>query len=728
MKSSNIEDIYIGNNGEMNKKSKKGVIIVIFIILVLLLVGMVGAYFYFSNQTLTKKQLFINSISNTNIKKFLENDVYNAIINRLEEENSETETKIQISTTDENAEPEGVDFSNFEFNLNNQNDIENSKSFGELTINYSGNELFKARYLSNEDAVAVASDEIVDRYIGIHYDKMQDVLGININKDTLDELKNAEQISLTEDERSNYITNYAGKFFENIGEEKFASQENLVIQKNNTSIDVVSYELVLSQDEYKNVLTNVLTNLRDDQDLLSKLVVENSSNIENRNNSVDENQIQNNQNEINTVVPSFESDQTINLQDQTDSGQTVTEVNEETRNSNIEVNMENQTNNNESIETNDGNSNENLITSVETTSDLTPVGESENTFTLSSENIISLILGKKIDISVSELQEQIDNLIEDVKNSSGNGIKITVYVNVSNNNTEKISATLPDGETLDMEFTTNESNENDNTLKLTYIKDTETTIVTNNETNTENGVETYSAEDDLENTAEAEAQTENSKDGFTLNLNKVSSDASTTLKIGFEFVEKEQINQKFNIEIKTNGTESSNNIKNDIVFTFGTDTNEYKLLLDNTINFNVTPEIEDLTDENCLFVENLSEEEFNSTMQAIQERIGVVYQEKMNNLNVIDTNTNSPIVESNTQTEVPEVTREEAKEALIQRVSNLMGEAQNNGEEFTIQNLANLTMDGFDVSADVTDTEAIIVVDTYKFRIDPNFVLTDVEE
>ena len=726
MKSSNIEDIYIRNNGEMNKKSKKGVIIVIFIILVLLLVGMVGAYFYFSNQTLTKKQLFINSISNTNIKKFLENDVYNAIINRLEEENSETETKIQISTTDENAEPEGVDFSNFEFNLNNQNDIENSKSFGELTINYSGNELFKARYLSNEDAVAVASDEIVDRYIGIHYDKMQDVLGININKDTLDELKNAEQISLTEDERSNYITNYAGKFFENIGEEKFASQENLVIQKNNTSIDVVSYELVLSQDEYKNVLTNVLTNLRDDQDLLSKLVVENSSNIENRNNSVDENQIQNNQNEINTVVPSFESDQTINLQDQTDSGQTVTEVNEETRNSNIEVNMENQTNNNESIETNDGNSNENLITSVETTSDLTPVGESENTFTLSSENIISLILGKKIDISVSELQEQIDNLIEDVKNSSGNGIKITVYVNVSNNNTEKISATLPDGETLDMEFTTNESNENDNTLKLTYIKDTETTIVTNNETNTENGVETYSAEDDLENTAEA--QIENSKDGFTLNLNKVSSDASTTLKIGFEFVEKEQINQKFNIEIKTNGTESSNNIKNDIVFTFGTDTNEYKLLLDNTINFNVTPEIEDLTDENCLFVENLSEEEFNSTMQAIQERIGVVYQEKMNNLNVIDTNTNSPIVESNTQTEVPEVTREEAKEALIQRVSNLMGEAQNNGEEFTIQNLANLTMDGFDVSADVTDIEAIIVVDTYKFRIDPNFVLTDVEE
>lgn len=726
MKSSNIEDIYIGNNGEMNKKSKKGVIIVIFIILVLLLVGMVGAYFYFSNQTLTKKQLFINSISNTNIKKFLENDVYNAIINRLEEENSETETKIQISTTDENAEPEGVDFSNFEFNLNNQNDIENSKSFGELTINYSGNELFKARYLSNEDAVAVASDEIVDRYIGIHYDKMQDVLGININKDTLDELKNAEQISLTEDERSNYITNYASKFFENIGEEKFASQENLVIQKNNTSIDVVSYELVLSQDEYKNVLTNVLTNLRDDQDLLSKLVVENSSNIENRNNSVDENQIQNNQNEINTVVPSFESDQTINLQDQTDSGQTVTEVNEETRNSNIEVNMENQTNNNESIETNEGNSNENLITSVETTSDLTPVGESENTFTLSSENIISLILGKKIDISVSELQEQIDNLIEDVKNSSGNGIKITVYVNVSNNNTEKISATLPDGETLDMEFTTNESNENDNTLKLTYIKDTETTIVTNNETNTENGVETYSAEDDLENTAEA--QIENSKDGFTLNLNKVSSDASTTLKIGFEFVEKEQINQKFNIEIKTNGTESSNNIKNDIVFTFGTDTNEYKLLLDNTINFNVTPEIEDLTDENCLFVENLSEEEFSSTMQAIQERIGVVYQEKMNSLNVIDTNTNSPIVESNTQTEVPEVTREEAKEALIQRVSNLMGEAQNNGEEFTIQNLANLTMDGFDVSADVTDTEAIIVVDTYKFRIDPNFVLTDVEE
>ena len=197
--------------------------------------------------------------------------------------------------------------------------------------------------------------------------------------------------------------------------------------------------------------------------------------------------------------------------------------------------------------------------------------------------------------------------------------------------------------------------------------------------------------------------------------------------MNFDIIEQSQINQNVNIEIKTNGTKTASSITNDIVISFGTDENEYKLLLDNTIKFSVTPEIEELTDENCLFMETLSEEERQLTMQAIMEQITKVYQDKINGLSLIDTNNNTSFVQQDLQNVSSSVTKEDAKNALIQRVSNMMGEAQVNNQEFTIQNLADLTIEGYEVSSTITETEAIIVVDTYTFKINTNFELSEVE-
>ena len=55
----------------------------------------------------------------------------------------------------------------------------------------------------------------------------------------------------------------------------------------------------------------------------------------------------------------------------------------------------------------------------------------------------------------------------------------------------------------------------------------------------------------------------------------------------------------------------------------------------------------------------------------------------------------------------------------------MMGEAQSNNEEFTIKNLENLEIEGYEVSSTVTEEAAVIVVDTYTFRITPNFELLE---
>ena len=243
MSNENIEDIFIGNNeNNTRKKGKKGIII-IFVILILVLTGMVSAYFYFTTQTLTKKQIFINSISNTNIKKFLENNVFEETSKRMLEENTETETKITFSATKENEELQGIDLSKFELNLTNKNNIENEKSYNELGLNYSGNEIFKAKMLSGENGIAIGSDEIVDKYIGINYDKIKEVFGIEFNKEDIEKFKNSEKIELSQEEKESYMKKYLTNVFEKIEEEKFTKQENIAINKNSKSIDVISYSL-----------------------------------------------------------------------------------------------------------------------------------------------------------------------------------------------------------------------------------------------------------------------------------------------------------------------------------------------------------------------------------------------------------------------------------------------------------------------------------------------------
>lgn len=729
MKNNSIEDIYIGADEKNKKKGKKGIIIVIFIILILILAGLVGAYFYFSNSTVTKKQAFINSFSNTNINKFLEDDIYKEISNRMLNENSETETKMTVSTT-ENLEE--VDVSNLELNIKNNNDIENSKSYAELMLNYSGNEIFKAKVLSTENEFGIASDEIVTKFVGLHYDKIKDTFGIDIDKEKLDELSNTKTINLTDEEKNNYKQKYLTKIFEQIPEEKFTYKDNVVIEKKSGNVNVVSYSLNLSQEELNNILSSVLTELRNDEELLGKLVVESSSTtIEKTNTVVTNNTITTDEdtNTTNTVentpvpMPTFETtNSSINIYEQTNSSEEqLTEEGEQNNfNSsmtvnpeNIEVEVEDQTD----LNTVSSNITDyTLENTAEINSNETLITPKEDDSSEISPELISILLGNKANISVSDLQKEIDKLIEQVKKLEGNGITVNAYVN-ENEKTEKINVILPDASTLNIEFTTNAENANDNSIQITYVTENKIDNVSD-----ENGVITYSAEDTINETTDTKAVSQ--KNGFELLLNLINNDSNTTLKVKFNNIENDAYNQEVNVEVKTNGNKTSNNIDNDVVIEFKTDKNAIKLLLDNSIKFGTSSEIEDLNSENCVFLDELSEDERATTLQAIIEKVIQVYQDKKENLNFIDTNTNSSI-QQNLNTASTNVTKEEAKNALIEKFRELYQNAQNEGNEFTLHNLENLTIDGYEVSTNITDEVAIIVVDTYTFKINSNFELSE---
>ena len=63
----------------------------------------------------------------------------------------------------------------FDLNISNSNDIVNQKSYNEAVLKYSGNEIFKFNLIAQENEIAIASEEIMNQYVGVHYNKIKEV-------------------------------------------------------------------------------------------------------------------------------------------------------------------------------------------------------------------------------------------------------------------------------------------------------------------------------------------------------------------------------------------------------------------------------------------------------------------------------------------------------------------------------------------------------------------------
>jgi hypothetical protein len=168
-------------------------------------------------------------------------------------------------------------------------------------------------------------------------------------------------------------------------------------------------------------------------------------------------------------------------------------------------------------------------------------------------------------------------------------------------------------------------------------------------------------------------------------------------------------------------------VKNNLVLTHSTSEGETIATFDNKVRFSVDPMVDSLNQENSIFLDEMDEEQRKITVDDIKLKLENIKETKKENLSFIDTNTNSSIINSNIFDQVTSLTRDDARNLIVQKVSQMMTDAVNNEQEFTIQNLQNLQIDGYVVGVSLTDTEATIVIGMYTFKIDTNFNLVDVE-
>ena len=222
--------------------------------------------------------------------------------------------------------------------------------------------------------------------------------------------------------------------------------------------------------------------------------------------------------------------------------------------------------------------------------------------------------------------------------------------------------------------------------------------------------------------------------GFSFEITNIVSDLSSEIDIEISYIEEGEIQGTF--------TASMNLVSSNDLYTMESrftinmsdsdadDTELFYTTIDTEVDFSEEPNVEDLTDENSVSIEDLSDEQ----LEAISEQLDNVLNSKLSELSFIDTNTNTTTIEqSDSETdEEDETKKEEAKNDLIAAVQEKMVEAEENGEEYTIEDLLDLEIDdlgegkyesfGVVISSDI----ATITIDgEYIFYIDSDFNLTD---
>jgi hypothetical protein len=302
-------------------------------------------------------------------------------------------------------------------------------------------------------------------------------------------------------------------------------------------------------------------------------------------------------------------------------------------------------------------------------------------------------------MTVQELQEEISNELENLEITEG--ITVTVYVkDVEGEDAEtiKVVAELPSNTSVDIEYPES------STVKITFLQDVQ-------------------EEDEDGNTV-----TKN--EGTTAEIQRTNTDMQTTFNITISNVENNKVVGKTEIELTTEGTKTSKSYTNKAIIKYKDSDGDVKINIKNTIDFQKTNIVEELTDENAIYIDQLSDEDVSTLYAGIVTKVLQLYSEKILNMDFIDNNSSSsvveqPVIEENTSTSEDE--KIAARDALVNYIEQMMNEAQENGEEFTIRNLELLPrqIGDYVVSAIVTNEEATVKVNGYAFHIDENFMLTE---
>ena len=743
------------NEGNRNKKRIK-IVGITFLILLLVLVITYAGYRYYKNNVVGQmlKEELLTAMKNHDLAFFLEEACYENIANRVEKNDFVLTSQMAVSTTMENNMFSNLDLSKFEFLYQlNTHKSENKKAH-KLQAKYAGNDLLTFDFLTTQNQVAVKSDEIVNRYVGIDRENLPNIINrfYNTQVDLSDfrKLKNMtidrERLDFSKLQNNTWMTESISSIQKEILPNRITKKENVVVTMNSDQLATTEYTVEFDQEQVGHFLDNLLEIIASDTEVIPELVVSHVQNTEIESNGIleytdNENTVeipgqennfhtsleiwgQNTTNEtqiLNTLPANttLEQDNTTNtvanqIANETTSENTVTntvtEENppqpEETSENPTEQPVENQPESDQSenlpseIQEEDNfrtqgfiEINENSEGNEEDTNFI--IGQNQEETLKNISNWISqinwstyLLTGAKANCTQEDLKEEFQRMIVKRKEQK-NSLQAKIYI--KEGKTVKVHLEFPENsESLDVEILSKSDNEK--YLNITVLRG-----------------------------EEKEAS------GSVLSIYHKKSDAVRNSKFTLSHIRKNEIKQKTNLNVQTKGTLNAKKYTTDMDMTYSDSEGEFKVECKNTLDFDRNSEIENLNEQNCLFLDTLPNEEFLLNTKAIEQKTIEVLREKNRNLNIIDLNNSNLIVKQTDQNtnEEENNAKEQAKQALIETIRGKMTDYLQQGQNLRIEDLEGLEIPGYEVNLSISSNLAIITVNGFHFKLDSEFNLSD---
>lgn len=250
----------------------------ILLIISLILIALVGSFVYIylstdilkSDRQLFAKYLIQNFVEinqNINIEKTKD------IEEKLKE--NKYEQNIMISTTKvKETEPIG------QIKLDIQKDNINKKTYSMLSLIMEElDDALQIEYIKENDMYSLRFTNAIKEFITMENDNLKQLaMKFGIDEKTIPDKIKFEQILLeklkfTEDEKKAEINRYLKLLYNNISEEKYKRNKDIVIIINEKTIKTNAYILTLNMKDIRDIKIKLLETLKQDEILLEKLQI-----------------------------------------------------------------------------------------------------------------------------------------------------------------------------------------------------------------------------------------------------------------------------------------------------------------------------------------------------------------------------------------------------------------------------------------------------------------------
>lgn len=254
---------------EQRKNTKVLKILIITIsILILVLIGIV-AYLYFQTDLLrSDKELFFKYIAQMGDTEngFIDNQImqyFSKKENTPYTNDGTIRLKMESRDIDEQTKKSLDDFN---ISFNGKVDTLGNKSEQEISLNYSDDVKFPIIYRQIKETLGLKTEFVSKSFIAIDTNNTStlpyDIAStINQVKSILEKAKETEQVEMTEQEKQ-IINKYFQVLNQSIDKSKFSKVE----ESNSTG-----YKLILTEEDFRNIIVKLLETLKDDQIALDKI-------------------------------------------------------------------------------------------------------------------------------------------------------------------------------------------------------------------------------------------------------------------------------------------------------------------------------------------------------------------------------------------------------------------------------------------------------------------------